>query len=86
MTNFKFATEKDPISLKQILKTYFPSLQVKFGECKQKHLIEEREFDQTCTISGGTEEEREDCLIHFKSLLGSIIVKKVDITPFSREF
>ena len=54
MTNFKFATKNDPISLKQILKTHFPSLEVKFGECKQKHLIEEREFDQTCTISGGT--------------------------------
>ena len=55
MTNFKFATKNDPISLKQILKTHFPSLEVKFGECKHKHIIEESEFDQTCTISGGTE-------------------------------
>ena len=55
MTNFQFATRNNAIGLKKILKTHFPSLEVKFGECKHKHIIEESEFDQTCTISGGTE-------------------------------
>jgi hypothetical protein len=55
MNNFKFATEKYPKSLKQILKTHFPSLTVDFGECERKKIIEEEKFDQTCTINGGTE-------------------------------
>ena len=58
---------------------------VKFNDCKRKHLVEESEFDQTCTISGGTVKERIDCKTHLKLLLESIIVKKVDNPPSDLE-
>ena len=53
-------------------------MRVHFSQCKHKNMVEQDKFDQTCTISGEIELERFDCETHLKSLLESIIVRKVD--------
>lgn len=68
------------VNLKQILKKNFDTLTVTFSQCK-KHLIEEEKFDQSCTITGGTYYERNECVKHLETLLESIAVKKIENSP-----